>query len=383
VDAAGKPLAGIETYGLRFDRISVPGQGRCYIPGDSATVYAVAPDERRILWLKQRSSGLSRLLQFTPKPQETEQTIVLEPPAVVTGRVISPEGAPQSELKIECVFDPNSAARLPAVKTGADGRFREELPAGGPFQLYAHPFPYAFFVEKLTVAAAERVELGDITIDRDRKNGPLQPKIQRGPEKRTKPHVDVSRTSVDLAGQVRGRVLLPNGQPAIGATVTLIHSTASIRDYDQWKTLATLRADSRGEFQTTVEIPAAVELQRRGANTTTSTAAAKYTLRHPATSATSPARVRASKIPMSSPLITFPTTVPRLASLASSAASGINICAATEPSPTTTRTAISVPMFGEIAASTRPTAVIASTAGTRRRRDTMSPIGTSRPSPSA
>ncbi len=227
-DAGGRPLAGLETYGLRLDPHSRMNRGRSSIDVDSATLYASSPDETRTIWIKHRSSGLTKLIHFTPKVGETERTVVLEPPAVVTGRLVTPEGAPLADLRIECVFDSNSADRLPFVSTDAEGRFRGELPAGGPFELYANPFPYAFFAEKLSVVAGERVELGDIAIDRDQK-GLLQPKIHRGPEKRTKPSAgtrstasaDASaprRTSIHDAPKaaapatirdVRGRVLLP------------------------------------------------------------------------------------------------------------------------------------------------------------------------------
>ncbi len=175
-------------------------RSRSSIEGNSATLYASSPDETRTIWIKHRSSGLTKLLHFTPKVGETERTVVLEPPAVVTGRLVTPEGTPLSDLRIECVFESNSADRLPFVSTDAEGRFRGELPAGGPFELYANPFPYAFFAEKLSVVASERVELGDIAIDRDQK-GLLRPKIHRGPEKRTKPPAAIQASTSGLLPQ--------------------------------------------------------------------------------------------------------------------------------------------------------------------------------------
>ena len=60
------------------------------------------------------------------------------------------------------------------------------------------------------------------------------------------------------------------------------------------------------------------------------TAATPYTARHPASPATTPANVRESRMPMSSPPISVPITLPRSASLASVAAYGTSICTTTE-----------------------------------------------------
>jgi beta-lactamase regulating signal transducer with metallopeptidase domain/protocatechuate 3,4-dioxygenase beta subunit len=244
VDASGKALTGIETYGLRFDRIAVPGQGRSYTPGDSAVVYALSPNERRELWLKQRSSGLSRLLQFTPKPQEAERVIVLERAAVVTGRVVSPEGAPLTKLRIECDF--SNSFRLPVVMTDADGRFREELPAGGPFSLSARVF-FAQIVKDLNVAAGEHFELGDITIERDAKR-PGIAKVQRGPEKRTNPRSDVSRSALTLSGNVLNETGTPIAGARVSATATGRVNEAGGALKDHHEVLGEATTDATGTF---------------------------------------------------------------------------------------------------------------------------------------
>src|SRR5580698_1047115 len=270
-DAGGSPLAGLETYGLRLDPHSRMNRSRSSIEGNSATLYASSPDETRTIWIKHRSSGLTKLLHFTPKVGETERTVVLVSPAVVTGRLVTPEAAPLADLRIECVFDSNSADRLPFVKTDAEGRFREELPAGGPFELYCDPFPFAFFAEKLRVVAGEEVDFGQITIEQDPK-GRSRPKVHRGPEKRTKPPIAIEALASAPASAVlqrtketspkpaaartlrefRGRVLLPNGRPAAGATVRLVNSvfpsSASGMPPASTVVLATWTADSEGEF---------------------------------------------------------------------------------------------------------------------------------------
>lgn len=276
-DAGGSSLAGLETYGLRLDPHSRMNRSRSSIEGNSATLYASSPDETRTIWIKHRSSGLTKLLHFTPKVGETERTVVLEPAAVVTGRLVTPEGAPLADLRIECVFDSNSADRLPFVKTDAEGRFREELPAGGPFQLYCDPFPFAFFAEKLTVVAGEEVDFGQITIERDPK-GLSRPKVHRGPEKRTKPpgiakasNAAAPRPDVHLVSavtekkptpqattrEIHGRVLLLNGQPAVGASVRAMTAAGWPRSWPEAKgnLLGTFSTNAEGRFEGKISAP--------------------------------------------------------------------------------------------------------------------------------
>jgi hypothetical protein len=99
----------------------------------------------------------------------------------VTGRLISADGTLLARAPIRT----DSALRgwqwSLGLATGADGRFRVELPAGGPFALQSQ---WIDLVKNLTVEAGEQIDLGDITIEPGR-NG-SDPKAQRGKEKRTK-----------------------------------------------------------------------------------------------------------------------------------------------------------------------------------------------------
>ncbi|CAM5367357.1 hypothetical protein SALBM135S_08520 [Streptomyces alboniger] len=100
-------------------------------------------------------------------------------------------------------------------------------------------------------------------------------------------------------------------------------------------------------------------------------------------SASAPAMVRASMMPMSRPLITVPTTAPRSWSAANEAAIGTTICATAETAPTSATEAYSAPSEGEAAAPRRATALRASSPLTSRRRSSTSPNGTSSASESA
>lgn len=305
VDAQGRALSGLETYGLSLGWRNIPGRGKADVAADSAVVTATSVDETRIMWFKHRATGLTKLVHFTPKAGETERTIVLEPPAVVTGRLVTPEGRPIGNEALECVFDENSSERLPAVKTDSDGKFRYELPAGGPLQLYSSPFPYAWITDHLYVNSGEQVDFGSITIERKEKQVRM-PKVTRGPEKRNQtrptsppltkaaqsirqPILEMARSGeprasgrvVDemhrpIAGAhlaamlkrddarpagdsslssktrdhsivIRGQVLRPDRQPAVGAEVFALYQPGA--DLRPGRRLAVTRTDANGSYQ--------------------------------------------------------------------------------------------------------------------------------------
>ncbi len=233
-DAAGKPLSGIQTHGLRFSAQRVRMEyGESFVEGDSAILYATYPGEVRHVWLQHRASGLTKLFDFVAKAGETERTIVLDPPAVVIGRLLSEDGTPLAHAPLRTVNQKLGWRRSLDLAAGDDGRFRLELPAGGPFALQTQR---ARLVDNLTIEPGEQVDLGDITIEPNKRR-PLRSKVQRGPEKRTKPCAEVKATTTSIetpsrpnqasgdtaksvpgtkARELRGRVLLPNGQPAVG-----------------------------------------------------------------------------------------------------------------------------------------------------------------------
>ena len=283
-DAAGKPLAGVETYGLHV----AGGRGYSTTEKDSALLRATFPGETRPIWLKHRASGLTRLFDFTTKPGETERTIILQAPAVVTGRLIGEDAGPFARVRVETTF----SIRFPSVSTDADGRFRCELPAGGPFDLRARVSPsgsdFAFPVElaeKLTVVAGEQVDLGTIKIEPGAK-GSRRAKVVRGPVKRTAPTSAAKATQVSTEGArgvaktqehkprkplaaravpakdtqsgdglwlIRGTVLRPDGQPAAGAQILALRSFWSSRV--SWRPLATALARAKGDFEIRVSRP--------------------------------------------------------------------------------------------------------------------------------
>ncbi len=129
----------------------------------------------------------------------------------------------------------------------------------------------------------QQIDLGDITIEPGA-NEQMQPKIRRGPIKRTapaaaakashtsepasgvrvtpKPDAPTSKTPTTLR-QVRGRVLLPNGQPAAGATVRAIRTKSGPLTAVGMTVLSELAVDSQGEFQLQVDFGEIIEGRAR------------------------------------------------------------------------------------------------------------------------
>ena len=105
--------------------------------------------------------------------------------------------------------------------------------------------------------------------------------------------------------------------------------------------------------------------------------------RHPAAWATSPDTVRASRMPISSPVMMRATTRPRRSSGARSAAKGIMTWPATEAPPTATEARPKSQMFGASAQPTSATVEIKKSRVTSARRGWRSPSGTISKRPAA
>ena len=160
VDRLGKPLSGmLQTSGI--DPLSRRTNS------NSAVVWALSAGETRIIWIKHNATGLSKYMEFTAKPGKTERTITLEPPAVLTGRFVSPEKKPYADWSVTCHYALDYHARdgFPPVRTNTPGRFRYEIPAGGPFEVIAHSGPIVTLAHRLTVQAGEQIDFGELVVD--------------------------------------------------------------------------------------------------------------------------------------------------------------------------------------------------------------------------
>ncbi len=109
-----------------------------------------------------RKGGLCKFLHFKPIPGERERTITLEPPAVLIGRLVSPEGEPLHNVSLEiCDYNGSSFRRRGPMRK-AD--FAIELPAGGPFQLVSRSGRFISLARGLMVEAGEQIDFGELDI---------------------------------------------------------------------------------------------------------------------------------------------------------------------------------------------------------------------------
>ncbi|AJQ86160.1 hypothetical protein ACU16_19310 [Xanthomonas oryzae pv. oryzicola] len=109
--------------------------------------------------------------------------------------------------------------------------------------------------------------------------------------------------------------------------------------------------------------------------------AIQYTVCQPPTPASTPAAVRASRMPSNNPLITVPITRPRSSGAASVAANGTRICAATELAPVTIVPTSNIAKLCELALTSRPSALSTNKPRIRPRRSSRSPSGTGNSNP--
>jgi beta-lactamase regulating signal transducer with metallopeptidase domain/protocatechuate 3,4-dioxygenase beta subunit len=160
VDPSGKPLTGLlRTGGL--NGISPLGG----INSNEATVSALSPSETRIVWIQHKATGLTKYMHFTAKPGESERTVTLEPPAVLTGRFVSTEGKPYAGWSVDCQFSIGYHSGFPPVRTDSDGGFRCEIPGGGPFDLVSRSGPAVTVASNLTVQSGEQLDFGELVVN--------------------------------------------------------------------------------------------------------------------------------------------------------------------------------------------------------------------------
>jgi beta-lactamase regulating signal transducer with metallopeptidase domain len=167
VDRAGHRLSGVRVAGITPRR-------HLLTKTDTITIPATSPDETRIGWIKHKElywtqhkeGGLCKFLHFKPIPGERERTITLEPPAVLTGRLVSPAGEPLRDVSIDCSYETgyNSVGGFPQARTDAQGRFRYEIPGGGPFQVASRSGSFFSLARDLTVQSGEQVDFGELVV---------------------------------------------------------------------------------------------------------------------------------------------------------------------------------------------------------------------------
>ena len=153
VDSDGNPLSRVMVRGTQA-RLNAD-----YSTGDEIKFRGLAPGEKRIIECKHRGTGLGAVLEVTHDEDQPEQTIVLRPPTILTGRVISSDGEPYALADVRTELTFTGTGLMSQEQTDDSGRFTCLLTAGGTYGLGMRD-PFARLVEGLTVATGEKIDLG-------------------------------------------------------------------------------------------------------------------------------------------------------------------------------------------------------------------------------
>lgn len=163
-----------------------------------------APDETRTMLFQLKDQYLGWVARVSPRDAKNGPiTVKLQPVATLTARLLHEDGSPMTGVEIQAWPLPSGsfAKRLPAVTTGADGRFQLTLLPGAAYSLQARGAgidTLAEIARMLTVEPGETKDLGDLHLA-DRKFVP---------------------TATDDANAQRGKLINLRGLGPSAATVT-------------------------------------------------------------------------------------------------------------------------------------------------------------------
>lgn len=172
----GRPVIGAQVNGHRMNAEEL-------LYTDTVEVIGLKPGVGRTIRLWHPPTGLMKHLSLLPAENETERTVVLESPAIVTGRILKPDGTPWVDLPIQHQwFEHNTGGLSRWGATDSDGRFRHPLADGGPYEVLSGWWKYNSLRKGLTVKGGELIDLGDLVVDLDK---PWEPAEAKGPERRS------------------------------------------------------------------------------------------------------------------------------------------------------------------------------------------------------
>ncbi|HEX4792666.1 MAG TPA: hypothetical protein VH370_02680 [Humisphaera sp.] len=154
VDPQSNPLVGVAVYKDH------PGFSMDYKKTAMFDAVAFGPDEQRdiIMWYMPRRLG--KVLRLKPADAPNgELTVMLEPLATMTGRLLGNDGFPMAHALVLASYD------TPGTGTDADGRFKlTVLPGGRSYQITGSQGRDEFNTdaEHITIKAGETKDLGDV-----------------------------------------------------------------------------------------------------------------------------------------------------------------------------------------------------------------------------
>lgn len=253
VDDGGQPLTGVETQGLRpSNPFSQHGGSRWDDPAPTAAVELIGPaaGEWRDVLFRHRDRRLGTVVRFTHDDVgASPRKVQLQPFATIAGRLVDADGKPVAGALISAWAKPGDDVNGPGIHprqfhlplsngttTDANGRFQlaSVLP-GTRWEVTAYVEHGDTKWRKLTapITAGETIDLGDVPpqppVDKhaadESASAAKSPSATDGTaknaasanEKDQSPAADEKATAEPTTTVLRGRVLGPKGEPAVGA----------------------------------------------------------------------------------------------------------------------------------------------------------------------
>ncbi|HEX4792479.1 MAG TPA: hypothetical protein VH370_01740 [Humisphaera sp.] len=170
VDGEGKPIG----VTVRGDRVRLISAQSAEAPTGEFDIVGLSRGDKRLLFVinKERKLGKVVSLKFDDT-KATELRVQLEPVAVVTGRLINPDGDPVKggRLRVDSLIEEMGRANLDSVIddfSESDGRFTLLLPPDCTYGILASHSPYGgeykVMKENLKPAPGAKIDLGDFRV---------------------------------------------------------------------------------------------------------------------------------------------------------------------------------------------------------------------------
>ena len=159
IDPKGKPLTGVQGYGLTSDR------NWQVIKADQPIATGLEVGGIRPAYFTNESRSLTVLTRIIPEPGQKEVTVQLLKPGVVTGRLIDTESRPITGAVLQASHrnDPDSWSSERQIKTDKDGHFEYFVPVGTKYQIIVvHDNLVLKITDALEMNKPRQVDLGEL-----------------------------------------------------------------------------------------------------------------------------------------------------------------------------------------------------------------------------
>ena len=255
VDLAGQPLSGLTIRGVTPRGFHMDGGPT----GPTAEIIALSSDEKRVVALYHKEHNLGKVIRVGVEDAKNGPiTVVLQPCATLTGRLLDTNGDP---LRGEVEFsldDQNFGLRLPEVMTDMQGRFTNNsmLPGGE----YGVSIGFNRIADNLAVAPGETIDLGEFDVTSKTRPEPIRKQAASEEMKstvtaptRTTENGPMPTAQDETHRIIHGRVIGADGNPAAHADLAIIGVRADHErggDLGPYRiVLAETTADADGKYE--------------------------------------------------------------------------------------------------------------------------------------